>query len=30
LDQRLRRLEEHADEAVTRDLAGDLRRSLRS
>lgn len=30
LDQRLRRLEEHADESVTRDLAADLRRSLRS
>jgi hypothetical protein len=30
LDQRLRRLEEHGDEAVTRDLAADLRRSLRS
>jgi hypothetical protein len=30
LDQRLRRLEEHADEATTRALAADLRRSLRS
>ena len=30
LDQRLRRLEEHADEAATRDLAADLRRVLRS
>jgi hypothetical protein len=30
LDQRLRRLEEHADESVTRELAADLRRSLRS
>lgn len=29
LDQRLRRLEEHADEASTRDLAAELRRSLR-
>ncbi|HEX7671668.1 MAG TPA: hypothetical protein VF395_18875 [Polyangiaceae bacterium] len=30
LDQRLRRLEEHADEVATRDLAADLRRSLRT
>jgi len=30
LDQRLRRLEEHADEAATRELAADLRRSLRA
>jgi hypothetical protein len=30
LDQRLRRLEEHADEPVTRELAGGLRRALRS
>jgi hypothetical protein len=30
LDQRLRRLEEHADEAVTRELAAGLRRVLRS
>jgi hypothetical protein len=30
LDQRLRRLEEHADEPATRALAADLRRSLRS
>lgn len=30
LDQRLRRLEEHADEAATRELAASLRRSLRS
>ena len=30
LDQRLRRLEEHADEVVTRDLAADLRRTLRT
>ena len=30
LDQRLRRLEEHADEAATRELAADLRRVLRS
>jgi hypothetical protein len=30
LDQRLRRLEEHADEAVTRDLAANVRRALRS
>jgi hypothetical protein len=30
LDQRLRRMEEHADEAVTRDLAAGLRRALRS
>src|SRR5260221_9671991 len=28
LDQRLRRLEEHADEAVTRDLAANVRRAL--
>jgi hypothetical protein len=30
LDQRLRRLEEHADEAPTRQLAADLRRTLRT
>jgi hypothetical protein len=30
LDQRLRRLEEHADEAATRDLAANVRRALRS
>jgi hypothetical protein len=30
LDQRLRRLEEHADEADTRQLAADLRRTLRT
>jgi hypothetical protein len=30
LDQRLRRLEEHADETITRDLAASLRRALRS
>jgi hypothetical protein len=30
LDQRLRRMEEHADEDVTRDLAAGLRRALRS
>lgn len=30
LDQRLRRLEEHADEPATRELAADLRRVLRS
>jgi hypothetical protein len=30
LDQRLRRLEEHADESITRDLAADLRRTLRT
>jgi hypothetical protein len=30
LDQRLRRLEEHADEAQTRELAADLRRTLRT
>ena len=30
LDQRLRRLEEHADEVATRDLAADLRRTLRT
>ncbi|HVU04447.1 MAG TPA: hypothetical protein VHE30_21970 [Polyangiaceae bacterium] len=30
LDQRLRRLEEHADEPAIRALAADLRRSLRS
>jgi hypothetical protein len=30
LDQRLRRLEEHADEAPTRQLAADLRRTLRA
>jgi hypothetical protein len=30
LDQRLRRLEEHADEAVTRTLAADLRRAIRT
>jgi len=30
LDQRLRRLEEHADEGSTRELAADLRRALRS
>lgn len=30
LDQRLRRLEEHADEPATRALAAELRRSLRS
>lgn len=30
LDQRLRRLEEHADEHATRTLAAELRRSLRS
>jgi hypothetical protein len=30
LDQRLRRLEEHADEAQTRQLAADLRRTLRT
>ena len=30
LDQRLRRLEEHADEIATRDLAADLRRTLRT
>ncbi|HEX4338567.1 MAG TPA: hypothetical protein VH062_21830 [Polyangiaceae bacterium] len=30
LDQRLRRLEEHADEDATRELAADLRRALRS
>lgn len=30
LDQRLRRLEEHADEPATRTLAAELRRSLRS
>ena len=30
LDQRLRRLEEHADETTTRELAGKLRRALRS
>ena len=30
LDQRLRRLEEHADEPATRELAADLRRALRS
>lgn len=29
LDQRLRRLEEHADEPATRTLAAELRRSLR-
>lgn len=29
LDQRLRRLEEHADEAATRTLAADLRRAIR-
>jgi len=29
LDQRLRRLEEHADEAATRALAADLRRAIR-
>jgi hypothetical protein len=30
LDQRLRRLEEHADESATRELAADLRRTLRA
>jgi hypothetical protein len=30
LDQRLRRMEEHADEPATRELAAELRRSLRS
>lgn len=30
LDQRLRRLEEHADEAQTRQLAAELRRTLRT
>ncbi len=30
LDQRLRRLEEHADEAPTRDLAERLRRAIRT
>jgi hypothetical protein len=30
LDQRLRRLEEHADEVATRELAAGLRRVLRS
>jgi len=30
LDQRLRRLEEHADESATRDIAAELRRVLRS
>lgn len=30
LDQRLRRLEEHADEVATRDLAAELRRTLRA
>lgn len=30
LDQRLRRLEEHADEPTTRDLAAGLRRTLRT
>ncbi len=30
LDQRLRRLEEHADEADTRELAASLRRAIRS
>ena len=29
LDQRLRRLEEYADEAATRTLAADLRRAIR-
>jgi hypothetical protein len=30
LDQRLRRLEEHADELATRELAANLRRAIRS
>jgi hypothetical protein len=30
LDQRLRRLEEHADESATRDLAATLRRTIRT
>lgn len=30
LDQRLRRLEEHADEQATRTLAADLRRAIRT
>jgi hypothetical protein len=30
LDQRLRRMEEHADDLATRELAAELRRSLRS
>jgi hypothetical protein len=30
LDQRLRRLEEHADEVSTRELAAELRKALRA